>query len=217
MLEERIIESKDWATILFVVSFVVIVVAKTFFETRFNEFLKLIVSDKYIKIYKDGSHTISWFNVAMFFVHIVSVSFFTQVSLSAFGLVSKYSGLVFIQITTVVTVFVLSKILIDKIIAASFGVEEFGDQFSSQKINYRNYMAFLLLPVSVFLFYNNFESIVLYYVLFSIILLVLLMIFVKNLKINKNIIFHNLFYFILYLCVLEIAPYYFMYYLFTCS
>lgn len=217
MLEERIIESKDWATILFVLCFVIIVVTKTFFETRFNEFLNLLFSDKYNKIYKDGTQSVSWFNVAMFIVNIVSISFFALVSLSAFDVVSKSSGVAFVQITTVVTVFVLSKVLIDKIIAASFGVEEFGDHFSLQKNNYRNYVAFLLFPVSIFLFYNNFESKTLYYVIFSILSLALLVIFIKNLKINKNIIFHNLFYFILYLCVLEIAPYYFMYYLFTCS
>ena len=44
------------------------------------------------------------------------------------------------------------------------------------------------------------------------ILMQLILISIKN---YQNIIFSKLFYFILYLCALEIAPYYFMYYWFT--
>ena len=47
-LEQRILDSKDWATVLFVLSFVLIAVTKTFFEVRFNEFLKLFVNLPYI-------------------------------------------------------------------------------------------------------------------------------------------------------------------------
>jgi hypothetical protein len=43
ILEQRVIENKDWATILFVVCFMALIaVTKTFFEARFNEFLKLL-------------------------------------------------------------------------------------------------------------------------------------------------------------------------------
>ncbi|WP_395049469.1 DUF4271 domain-containing protein, partial [Flavobacterium sp.] len=39
--------------------------------------------------------------------------------------------------------------------------------------------------------------------------------YLVSIKNYQNIIFSKLFYFILYLCALEIAPYYFMYYWFT--
>jgi hypothetical protein len=39
--------------------------------------------------------------------------------------------------------------------------------------------------------------------------------YVVSVKNYQNLIFSKLFYFILYLCALEIAPYYFMYYWFT--
>ena len=63
--QERIIENKDWATVLFVLSFVIIAVTKSTFETRFTDFSKLIVSDKYNKIYKESSQLFSWFNIAL--------------------------------------------------------------------------------------------------------------------------------------------------------
>ena len=50
-LQERIIESKDWATVLFVLCVGIIAVNKTISSVRFNEFIRLAYSDKYTKIY----------------------------------------------------------------------------------------------------------------------------------------------------------------------
>ena len=59
VLHPRIIENKDWATALFVLSFAIIAITKSVFENRFGEFANLIFSNKYIKIYRDSSHLIS--------------------------------------------------------------------------------------------------------------------------------------------------------------
>ena len=48
----RIIENKDWATVLFMVSFGLIVLTRSLFENRFHDFIRIIISDKYLKIYK---------------------------------------------------------------------------------------------------------------------------------------------------------------------
>jgi hypothetical protein len=50
----RIIESKDWATILFVLAFAIVAITKSVYENRFGD--ELIFSDKYAKVYRDGSH-----------------------------------------------------------------------------------------------------------------------------------------------------------------
>ena len=65
-LQERIIESKDWATVLFVLCVGIIAVNKTISSVRFNEFIRLAYSDKYTKIYKDSSNLMSGFTVSMF-------------------------------------------------------------------------------------------------------------------------------------------------------
>ena len=73
----RIIENKDWATILFVISFATVAITKSAFENRFAEFAKLIYSDKYTNIYKDGGNLKSSFTIALFFVQLISFAFFT--------------------------------------------------------------------------------------------------------------------------------------------
>ena len=78
-LQERIIERKDWATVLFVLCVGIIVVNKTISSVRFNEFIRLAYSDKYTKIYKDSSNLMSGFTVSMFVLQLFSFSFFTLV------------------------------------------------------------------------------------------------------------------------------------------
>jgi hypothetical protein len=217
VLHPRILEPRDWATIVFVVSFVLVVVAKSFFETRFNEYLRLIVSDKYIKMYRDSTHLMSGFTILLFLVQLVSLAFFIQLMFAYFGYVSKTDWIVFIQIFTFLTVFVLSKFLIEKIVATSFNMEEFTEQFNLQKVSYRTYIGLLVLPIDIVLFYNDNPPKTLIFLFIIVVLAINLLTYLISLKNYQNFLLGRLFYFILYLCALEIAPYYFMYYWFTKS
>jgi hypothetical protein len=42
LLHPRIIESKDWATILFVLAFFIVAITKSVYENRFGDFMNLI-------------------------------------------------------------------------------------------------------------------------------------------------------------------------------
>ncbi len=214
LFSPRIMEPKDWATFLFVLSLLLIAITKTAFETRFNDFLKILVSDKYIKVYKDSSHLMSGFTILLFIVQAISFSFFIQILLNHFGYASKYDWIIYIRIFTFFSVFVLSKFLIEKIVAVTFNIEEFTEQFNLQKVSYRTFIALLLLPVNIYLFYNN-SSNLLIYCSIAVILIINLLTYLISLRNYQNLFIGNFFYFILYLCALEIAPYYFIYYLIT--
>jgi Domain of unknown function (DUF4271) len=215
VLSPRVLEAKDWATCLFVFSFALIAITRTAFETRFNDFLRILVSDKYIKVYKDTSHLMSGFTILLFIVQIISFSFFIQIILSHLGYVSKTDWVLFIRIFTFFGVFVLSKFLIEKIIATTFNIEEFTEQLNLQKVSYRTFIGMLLLPINIYLFYNDTSSNVLIFCVIGVILIINLYSYLVSLKIYQNLILGKLFYFILYLCALEIAPYYFIYYMIT--
>jgi len=215
-LHLRNIENKDWATLIFVFSLALIVIAKSAFESRFNDFIRLIVSDKYTKIYRESSHLMSGFNVLLFIINLISLSFFIQMILVYFfNYGEKTDWVLFVRIFTALSVFILSKFLIEKIIATIFGIEEIIEQFSLQKVNFRTYIGLLLLPISITLFYSNYS---IKTVIISVILTLLTtntLTYIISLKNYQNSIISNMFYFILYLCALEIAPYYFIYYLIT--
>ena len=215
VLHPRIIENKDWATALFIFAFVLIAVTKSLFENRFNEFSRLIISDKYIKVYKDSSQMMSLFTVFLFIVQLISFAFFIHLLLYSFGYILKTDWLTYIQIVTFLSVYILSKYLIEKIIATAFDIEEFGEQFNLQKVSYRTYIAVFLLPINCFLFYYDTISREIILSFAAIVLIINLFTYLLSLKNYQNVLLGKLFYFILYLCALEIAPYYFMYYWFT--
>ena len=214
-LHPRILENKDWATLLFVVTFAVVAMTKSAYETRFSEFSKLIFSDKYAKIYRDNNHLKSSFTVGLFFVQIVSYAFFIQLTMHIFGYASKTDWVLFIQIATFLLYFILGKFLIEKIVATSFNIDEFADLFNLQKVTYRTYIGVLILPINAVLFYYDNIPKIIPLAIIGISLCINLYSYYISIKTYQNAIISKLFYFILYLCALEIAPYYFLYYWMT--
>lgn len=215
ILQPRITESKDWATVLFVLSFAIIAITRSVFANRFSDFANLIYSNKYIKIYKDSTNLKSVFTISLFLVQSISLAFSIQITLSYFGFATKTDWLVYIQIFTFLVFFILSKFLIEKIIATSFNIEEFVEQFNLQKVTYRTYIGLFILPVNIILFYYDSFSRNIPLIIIGIILIANVLTYFISIKNYQKLIFSKLFYFILYLCALEIAPYYFMYYWFT--
>lgn len=215
ILHPRVLESTDWTTFLFVITLVLVAVCKSLFEPRFAEFMRLIFSDKYLKVYRESSHLWSGFTLLLFAIQMLSFAFFIQLVASQYGYTTKTNGLVFIQIITYLSVFVLGKFLVDKIIGTAFSMEEFVEQFNLQKASYRSYIALLLFPINVVLYYNSTVPNFIFNALIFLILTINLLTYLASLKNYQNLLTGKLFYFILYLCALEIAPYYFLYYWFT--
>jgi hypothetical protein len=215
ILHPRITDNKDWATFLFVLSFAIIALTKSVYENRFGDFMNLLFSDKYNKVYRDGSHLKSGFTISLFFAQVISFAFFIQLSLSLFGLASKTDFIFYIQIITFLIFFILSKYLVEKIIATAFNIEDFVEQFNMQKVTYRTYIGLIILPINIILFYYNTISRIIPLIIIATVLIINVITYLISIKKYQNLIFGKLFYFILYLCTLEIAPYFFMYYLIT--
>jgi|AntRauMFilla1563_2_1112583.scaffolds.fasta_scaffold01571_2 hypothetical protein len=209
--QDRIFNLTDWATILFFLSFLIIAFNKTAFEVKFVEFMRLGISDKYTKIYKDSSNMKSSFTISMFIVQLISFSFFILLLLSKYNYSQKTNYITFIQIFVFFAVFVLIKYLIEKIIAITFNMEGFVEQFNFLKVSYRTYFAVLILPINLILYYNDYNKNWPYLLVILILLLFNGISYLLSLKIYQNIVIGKMSYFILYLCTFEIAPYYFIY------
>ncbi len=214
-LHSRIIENKDWATILILLCVGIIAFQKSNSAVQFNEFIRLAYSDKYTKIYKDTSNLKSGFMISMFFIQLISFSFFTLLVLDQFGKANKMDWIVYIQIFTFLSVFILSKSLIEKIVATTFNIEDFNEHFYLFKVNYRAYFGLILMPFNIFLYYYSVNSTLFYWVIMLILLAFNLITYLSAIKLYQNLLMRKIFYFILYLCTLEIAPYYFIYNWFT--
>lgn len=108
--------------------------------------------------------------------------------------------------------FILSKFLIEKIIATSFNIENLVEQFNLFKVSYRTYIGLFLLPVNIVLFYTDFLNYYVIITLLAILLIINIITYLFSLRNYQKLLMGKMFYFILYICTLEIAPYYFTYY-----
>lgn len=212
-LQYRVTEDKDWAFIVFIMSLLLVVFIKSSFEKRFYDFSRIIISDKYHKVYKDSSNIMSIFTIFIFIVNIISLAFFIHMVAVYYGLTIKTDWTLFTRIATFLTVFILVKYLIEKIVATIFGIEEIMDEYNVSKVNYRIYVGLLLLPLIVVMYYNNWISNKFIIPLAFLLIVINLFTYVITLVRYQNLVLSKLFYFILYLCTFEIAPYYFIYYL----
>jgi hypothetical protein len=212
LLQYRAYEIQDWTTIVFVSCFAILAIVRNLFENRFQDYMRLLINDKYLKIYKDRAQILSWFNILLFGIQIVSFGFFITLCLRSFGYINNINGFVFTQVVIVLTGFILIKFLLEILISKSFGIEEFMEHFNLQKVSYRTLLGLWLLPLNIILYYNDIFNKKLSQIFIYIILIISALVYFNILNRFKSLLLSRVFYFILYLCTLEIAPYYFIYY-----
>lgn len=214
---ERQVESLDWVSLIFLAAFMVLSLAKSFYPQRFEDFTSLITSNKFMVFRGKEYKAFHPFNILMFLVNIMAVSLFLYLVLKHFWAEENFEEplIIFIRIATAYTSFVLLKYGIEKIIANIFDLDEKIDHYLFQKLSYRNFGAlFLLFPLLLF-FYSFPPSAPVLFGLLGLLILTNIISLTNIYKQNQNLISANWFYFILYLCALEIAPYIILYKLFT--
>ena len=193
-----------------------LVLAKNLFPHRFDDFISILNSGKYLTIKSREHKALFGFNVLMLMSHILIISIFIFTILRFFSYPGiEKTGIIFIRIVTAYSFFVLLKFTVEKIIANVFDIDEVIDYYLFQKHTYRNFVSLLLFPAAVFLVYRQNPAEIVYYVLLGFIVVASIFSFVQVINRNQGLASRNWFYFILYLCALEITPYIILFKLFT--
>ncbi|WP_029037301.1 DUF4271 domain-containing protein [Salinimicrobium xinjiangense] len=209
---ERHAVSQDWITLLMVLAFVLLVVAKYVFSQRFAHFTMLFATDKYLLLKGKDPNLFHPFNIVMFAVNVISVGLFIYIFYLTFADPSpERPKVLFLRIVTAYTAFVLLKFSLEKIIADVISVNQRMNYYLFYKLSYRNFMSLILLPVVIFLIYVWHPTSLILFIILGIILLMNFITLISVFRKNSQFIFNNWFYFILYLCALEIGPYYILY------
>ena len=213
MLREVI--SNEWFTILIVLCLGVLAFAKFTFAIRFNEYLGVLGNSKYLKIYAREQKFIDQFDSLLFVNLIISLSIFSFIAYNQLGGELLFDILTFGRLMLGIGALLLIKIIFERLIGSLFDIDALIDAYLFQKTNYKNYLGLILLPINVILIYGLTPS-------KGIIIAVLILLFLINLtgifatfKNNQKLLLNNIFYFILYLCALEIGPYIIIYKLFN--
>ncbi len=198
----------DWVTVLFVCILVLLVVAKRLYPNRFLHFIQLLISDKYMVLYGKDNGLLHPFIILTSLVQFLTTSLFIWLVFGVFNFnffEQTTSG--FITIFLDVVGFFLLKILFQKIIAAIFSIDGFITSYIFKKLAYWNFSSLFVLLVNLLLIYTMPTSKIIIYVTILGIIILNFVYWLSVLKIHQKTIISKLFYFILYLCALEIAPY----------
>jgi len=116
-----------------------------------------------------------------------------------------------LKLTVVISVFILTKVLFERLIGSLFEIDKLIDQYVFQKISFKNYLGLLLLPINALLLYTFQPSLTMLYGVICFLLIINIIGLISSFKAHQSLIKGNLFYFILYLCALEIGPYVILY------
>ena len=211
---ERIIHTNDWATYLLVFCFLLMALAKYFYPRRFGDFMVLPLNNKFFMVHGKEDTIQHPFNVIFFVIQVICAAIFINLLMNNIYGTNKENPWLFIQICAAYGIFVLGKFSIEKIVANIFSIDAIIDLYLYQKLGYRNFISLLLFCGILFFLYilpNHGYAIWLFAIVIMALNVIALFFTYKK---NTVLIGSNFFYFILYLCALEISPYIILYKLF---
>ncbi|WBL27358.1 DUF4271 domain-containing protein [Zunongwangia sp. HGR-M22] len=189
-----------------------IVIVRNLYNQRFNDFLSILTSNKFMLFKGKENNPFHGFNILLFSVNALSISVLIFWAYKFYHTPpTEDFALIYIRILTAYVCFILLKFGVEKIISNIFDMDQAIDLYLFQKLSYRNYIALLVLPVTLLLIYTVNINDFWVYGLGSAILLANLTGIFNIFKQYQRLITDNWFYFILYLCALEIAPYFILY------
>jgi len=207
----RSIPTYELFTILIIVSMVFIALAKALFPKRFNDFIFVLGNSNYLKIYAREQKFFDKFDALLFINLILSGAIFAFLCLQNNN--SPYNPSInsLFKLSFGIGSFILIKVLVERLIGSLFEIDQLIDQYMFQKISYKNFIGLILIPINLILIYSFKPPIMGLYIIIGLLILINLIGLFTSIKTNQSLIKQNLFYFILYLCALEIAPYIILY------
>ncbi len=211
-ISERLVLSTDWATFLLVGCFALFALSKYFYPKRFHEFALLPISNQYFFVHGKDDQLAHPFNMMLFVVQILCVSIFAYL---AFGVLRPAAVAsnpwLFLQICSAYSIFILAKFSLEKIVGNIFSIDGLVNNYLYQKLSYRNFLGLLFFVGNILFLYvvRPTPASILVFGGAAIALNGIALIY--SYRVNGKLIRSNFFYFILYLCALEISPYIILY------
>ena len=184
------------------------VLAKGVFYTRFLNFIILPFNNKYIFMYNKKEKLLNWFNLFFGLFLIINLSLFLYIGSDILLISDQNSSIIrFPLILGSLVLFLFIKLALQMGNGFIFGTEKMITEVIFKKLSYFNYSGLIMFVANVILIYIAIGSKVVFYVAILLILLVNVIGWITILRNHQKFITSNFFYFILYLCALEIAPF----------
>ncbi|MBK99632.1 MAG: hypothetical protein CMC85_03710 [Flavobacteriaceae bacterium] len=203
---------KDAFTVIILSLIIIITLIKYNNHKKFNSLLKIFWNSSYLKKYKYEKITYYLFDYFLQINFIVSLGLFVLIyNIIYNGNRLSFNFLEFIDIIQIIITFLVLKNLTEIVISWVFNIQWLTNLYLNEKINYNSLIGLIILPINVLILYFFSPSINILFVFIYIILLLKLTAYINSFILHQKTIKKSWFYFILYLCTLEIIPYLLLY------
>lgn len=209
MLREVI--SYDWITILIVICITILTVVKFSFGKRLSDFSTVIVNSNYFKTYSKDNKFFDNFNALLFVNQVFGLTIFVYLLFNSFVKTISFDLLLILKVIGIFFCIKLGKFFLELFTGWLFDINTLISSYLFQKMNYKNYMGIVLIPINIILTYTAHSSNNLFYIFIILLVALNLIGFITSFRSNQKLLLGNFFYFILYLCTLEIGPYIILY------
>ncbi|MEM8928002.1 MAG: DUF4271 domain-containing protein [Bacteroidota bacterium] len=203
----RNITNLDWITLLLVLSVLLLSLSKYFFKGHFFNFIILPFNNKYITLNKKKGKLFQGFHIIMSIFQMTNMALFIFV---AQNLLQKQPPNVYSDFYPIIlgSLLVYFFIKIGLQMGNGYFFENHGlmTGLIFEKLSYFNYGGLIAFLGNILMIYVFPDSITIIYLVILLLLIINGIGMIKILRNLQKLIMSNTFYFILYLCTLEISP-----------
>lgn len=207
--KEIVHQNHHWISLVFLAILIFLTLAKVLYKDRLLHTATLFVSNKYLFIYfnKEKNDILNIFQFLMFMVQLFSLSLLFYYVNNLWQFSSKFNELNgYLLLVAGVGLYFCLRYLIGLFLAEIFNIKNKYHRIVYDKVSYFNNLILWILPFLLLSSYANIHKEFFFKITFLALVLLLILRYSLILANNKKLIINNLFYFILYLCALEIAP-----------
>ena len=203
---------KDAFTVIILLLIIIITLIKYNNHKKFNSLLKIFWNSSYLKKYKYEKVTYYPFDYFLQINFVISLGLFVFIyNVTYNGNRLSFNFLEFLDIIQIIVAFLVLKNLTELVISWFFNIQWLTNLYLNEKINYNSLIGLIILLINVLILYFFNPSINVLFIFIYIILLLKLAAYINSFILHQKTIKKSWFYFILYLCTLEIIPYLLLY------
>ena len=198
----------DGFTIIILLNIIIVRFAKALNNSKFKQFIFIYLNNSYLKFSTNNNSFLSSFNSLLNINFLISLSVYISIllSYSTSGFNNNFEISIFFKTLFVVVLFIYTKYLFEILVGWSFKIRKFIIAFNLQKNSFNKLIGIIIILFNSLSIYSFPGSVTFIKISIFFVILLYLVGLYKVILLNYHLILSNMFYFILYLCTLEIVP-----------
>ena len=198
----------DGFTIIILLNIIIVTFAKALNNSKFKQFIFIYLNNSYLKFSTNNNSFLSSFNSLLNINFLISLSVYISIllSYSTSGFNNNFEISIFFKTLFVVVLFIYTKYLFEILVGWSFKIRKFIIAFNLQKNSFNKLIGIIIILFNSLSIYSFPGSVTFIKISIFFVILLYLVGLYKVILLNYHLILSNMFYFILYLCTLEIVP-----------